>query len=111
MRAGDHGGLGEMIEVPVNTLETWMQTNGHTHLNILKIDIEGSEYDVLEDWIRRDFFPFDQLLVEWHFRFLPTMDRHDAVLKGLKQRGWNLVHSQNNGQETTFIRRSTIRGS
>ena len=110
MRAGEHEGLGEMIEVPVNTLESWMQANGHTHLDILKIDIEGSEYDVLEDWIRRDFFPFDQLLVEWHFRFLPSRDRHDAVLKGLKQRGWNLVHSQNDGQETTFVR-SSIRRS
>ena len=31
---------------------------------ILQMDIEGSEYDVLEDWIDRDYFPMDQLLVE-----------------------------------------------
>ena len=69
MRAGDVKGLGATIDVKVNTIENWMKANGHTHIDVLKIDIEGSEYDVLEDFIQRDYFPFDQLLVEWHFRW------------------------------------------
>jgi len=104
MREGDLSNLGDTVEVLVNTLENWMEANGQTHLDIVKMDIEGSEYDVMEDWIARDFFPMDQLLVEWHFRWLDEQSRHDRVLKGLIDRGWYVAHSQNNGQEQTFLR-------
>ena len=104
MRAGVHANLGSTVDVPVNTLDHWMDTNGHTHLDILKMDVEGSEYDVLEDWIARDFFPFDQLLVEWHFRHHPNKERHNAVIRGLEGKGWKTVDSRNNGQETTMMR-------
>ena len=107
LRAGKFSGMGGTINVPVNTLENWMERNSHRHLDILKMDVEGSEYDVLEDWIRRDFFPFDQLLIEWHFRFLHNKSRHDAVLRGLKQKGWKLVDSKHQGQENTFVRSSS----
>jgi FkbM family methyltransferase len=106
MRAGNVKGLGATIDVNVNTLENWMKSNGHTRIDVLKLDIEGSEYDVLEDFIQRDYFPFDQLLVEWHFRWdsIPTA-RHKNVLKGLKSKRWVEVHSKNNGQETVFLRK------
>ena len=65
MREGKHDGLGEKIEVPVNSLEDWMQTFGHTHLDILKIDIEGSEYAVLEHWIQKNGSPWINYL--WNF--------------------------------------------
>ncbi|KAI2505632.1 methyltransferase domain-containing protein [Fragilaria crotonensis] len=57
MRVGKYSGMGGTISVPVNTLENWMERCGRKHLDILKMDVEGSEYEVLEDWIRRDFFP------------------------------------------------------
>ena len=97
------------INIKVNTLENWMKSNGHTHIDALKIDIAGSEYEVLEDWIDRDYFPMDQLLVAWHFQLdsLPQ-SRHDNVLRGLKSRGWLQVHSTDNGKNTVFVRaRST----
>lgn len=104
MREGAHTGMGQEIEVSVNTLENWMKENGHTHLDLLKIDIEGSEYDVLEDWVQRDFFPMDQLLVEWHFRWLDDKSRHDRLIESLKGKGWVLVHVRGKGQEETYIR-------
>ena len=39
---------GNMIEVPVKRLRTIIEELGHTHLDILKMDIEGAEYSVLE---------------------------------------------------------------
>ena len=41
MRQGNHNDGGGTIEVTVNTLENWMQKFGHTHLDVLKLDIEG----------------------------------------------------------------------
>jgi FkbM family methyltransferase len=104
MREGEISGLGGKMKVQVNILENWMKLNGHTHIDVLKLDIEGSEYDVLEDWISRDFFPFDQLLVEWHFRYLKNKKRHNDVLLGLKGKGWIQIHSKNEGQETVMLR-------
>jgi FkbM family methyltransferase len=111
MRSGNHSDMGETIEISVNSLEQWMTTFHHSHIDILKMDVEGSEYDVLEEWIRTNYFPFDQLLVEWHFRFLPNRTRHDKVIRGLQDRGWIMVHTQNQGQEMTFLRRQKYRSS
>jgi FkbM family methyltransferase len=57
---------GKKIKMKVNTLENWMKRNGHTHIDILKIDIEGAEYSVIDDMIQRNWWPMDQLLVEFH---------------------------------------------
>jgi len=103
MREGKHDGLGETVEVPVNSLKNWMQTFGHTHLDILKIDIEGSEYDVLEDWIQKKWFPMEQLLVEFHQRFFADKTRHNNVLNGLKANGFQIIYNKGgNGQEISF---------
>jgi FkbM family methyltransferase len=103
MREGKHDGLGETVEVPVDSLENWMQTFGHTHLDILKIDIEGSEYAVLEHWIQKKWFPMDQLLVEFHQRFFEDNIRHNNVLKGLQANGFEIIDNKGgNGQEIAF---------
>jgi FkbM family methyltransferase len=108
MREGAYSNLGERIEVPTNTLENWMKTNGHSHLDILKMDIEGSEYNVVEDWLARDFFPFDQFLVRWHFRVHKNKQRHFRLLSDLKSRGWSIAYNSANGQEMTFLRASQV---
>ena len=42
-----------------------MRDLGHDHLDVLKMDIEGAEYAVLDDMLQSDILP-DQLLVEFH---------------------------------------------
>ena len=43
MREGEISGLGGKMKVQVNILENWMKLNGHTHIDVLKLDIEGSD--------------------------------------------------------------------
>jgi len=55
----------------VYTLDTLMKLNGHTWIDILKIDIEGAEFDVLRGfcnyYLGRNLpLPFGQLQVEIH---------------------------------------------
>ena len=107
MRQGVRDDGGEVIEVPVNKLENWMQQFQHSHIDILKLDIEGSEYDVLEDWISRQWFPMTQLLVEFHQRFFKDDKRHEEVLRGLLSNGFEILNSENN-QEISFRRSSQI---
>lgn len=54
---------------PMYTLETLMKQNGHTFIDVLKVDIENSEYGMMDDLIK--FYdgrplPFGQLLIELH---------------------------------------------
>ena len=107
MRQGVRDDGGEVIEVPVNKLENWMQQFQHSHIDILKLDIEGSEYDVLEDLISRQWFPMTQLLVEFHQRFFKGDKRHEEVLRGLLSNGFEILNSENN-QEISFRRSSQI---
>jgi len=56
---------------PMYTLETLMKQNGHTHIDLLKIDIEGWEFDTLTTLIKPYVtsgrpLPFGQLSIEIH---------------------------------------------
>eukprot|EP01047_Picozoa_sp_COSAG01_P052000 COSAG01_NODE_5422_length_4272_cov_103.375030_3_plen_339_part_00 len=108
MRPGELDGLGEVIRVPVNTLENWMAQFGHTRLDILKVDIEGGEYPLLDSWLSREQFPpVDQILIEWHFRFVEggrddPNGKHQRILAGLKRHGYEEFFSKNGGQEAGF---------
>ena len=48
------------------TLTAAMQALGHTKIDLLKIDIEGSEYDVMEGWKKTDKLP-RQVSIEIHY--------------------------------------------
>ena len=107
MREGNLSGLGSTIEVPVNTLYNFMEKNGHKHLDILKLDIEGTEYEVLKDLTARNFLPFKQLLVEFHQRFDSHSTRiHEATINDLLGKGFVVTRNESN-QEISFERRHT----
>lgn len=57
----------EEFSLQVKTLPTIMKELGHTYLDMLKIDVEGSEYVLLEQMF--DVFgcpPVNQITLEWH---------------------------------------------
>jgi len=57
----------EMFSLPVRTLPSIMAELGHSHIDILKIDVEGSEYSLLEQLF--DTYgcpPIEQITLEWH---------------------------------------------
>ena len=96
--------MDKTVSIPVNTLQNWMSTNNHEYLDILKIDIEGSEYDVLESLIAADHLPFTQLLVEYHDRFLDDRTRHSKLISSLKRSGFVELWSDHEGQEVGYIK-------
>ena len=51
----------------VHTLGSIMRKLGHTHIDILKVDVEGSEYAFLENAIDTGAIgAVEQLALEWH---------------------------------------------
>lgn len=80
----------EPSTVPTRRLATIMQSLGHEHIDLLKIDIEGAEYGVIDDLIKSKI-PVRQLLVEFHHRFPtigPAKTRRAIAL--LKQHGYRI---------------------
>jgi FkbM family methyltransferase len=57
----------ESITLPVMRLSTAMRVLGHRRIDVLKMDIEGAEYAVIEEIVREQI-PIEQLLVEFHHR-------------------------------------------
>ena len=62
------GDAGDGIEVQMHCLKTIMDKLGHNKIDILKMDIEASEYAVIADIVNQGL-DIDQILVEFHHRF------------------------------------------
>jgi FkbM family methyltransferase len=57
----------ESIRVPMIRLSSAMRRLEHSRLDVLKMDIEGTEYAVIDDLVR-ERIPVNQILVEFHHR-------------------------------------------
>lgn len=53
------------LSLPVKRVSTIMKHLGHNNIDVLKMDIEGSEYGVIDDLLQEKIFPI-QLLIEFH---------------------------------------------
>jgi len=104
LRAGKFAGSGGVIKLKVGTLDTFMSAHGHKHIDSLKIEIEGSEYNVLENIIDRQFYPFTQLLVEFHKTYEGVDEkRHRRLLQRLFRAGF-VITKATASDEITFQR-------
>jgi FkbM family methyltransferase len=93
------------IKVPCMNLQALMDVNGHTRIDLLKLDIEGSEYEVIDGFLRADI-PVGQLCVEFHhgMRTLPDVRRNQTIraMFKLAMHGYKLVHVD--GSNHTFLK-------
>ncbi|OUJ72843.1 hypothetical protein BXP70_16150 [Hymenobacter crusticola] len=98
----------DYIEAPVDKLVNIMRSLNHQHIDLLKIEIEGSEYVVIEDLLR-DQLDIRVILVEFdefHHRagkVLATMNRINHSTNKLLKAGYKLVHS------LSFYKRTFVR--
>lgn len=94
----------EGVEVACADLETLMRENGHDHIDLLKLDIEGCEYAVIDHLLEKRL-PVQQLCVEFHHGILPGIRRSQTIRAMLRliTHGFRLVNQT--GANHTFIRR------
>jgi len=90
------------IEVPCTDLTSLMRANGHDKIDLLKLDIEGSEYEVIEH-ILEHRIPVRQICVEYHHGMLPGIRRSQTIRSMLKlvRRGYKLLYQVGNNH--TFL--------
>lgn len=97
---------GSFVEVEVRRLETLMAELGHDHLDVLKLDVEGAEYDAIAGMLAAPAGPRPtQLLVEFHHHLDAfPVSRTRATIDALAAAGYQLFHVASNGRECSFLR-------
>lgn len=92
------------IEVEMRRLRTLLFELGHSTPDLLKMDIEGAEYAVIDDLLTLEKLP-RQLLIEFHHGIYPhlTLDDTRRAVEKLRQKGYKLFHVSETGRELHFI--------
>ena len=90
--------------LPVHRLGSILKNLGHSKIDILKMDIEGAEYEVIDDIIALQE-PVSQVLVEFHHRFphIGTKRTRQAIAK-LNRAGYRIFHVSATGEEFSFMK-------
>ena len=89
--------------LPCTSIAREMEMNGHDSIDLLKIDIEGFEYEVLESCLAKEI-PIKQICVEFH-DFFPEIPKAKTseMIRALKFHGFDLIHRHRH--DHTFLRR------
>jgi FkbM family methyltransferase len=87
------------LSFEVRRLSTIMRELGHERVDLLKMDVEGAEYDVLEDLLQSQQRP-RQILVEFHHGMhgIPVA-RTERALRALRSAGYRIFDAQPSGRE------------
>ena len=80
-----------------------MDKLGHESVDLLKMDVEGAEFDILDGLKSADRLP-KQLLVEYHHRF-PGIgkQRTAASIASLRELGYRIFAIAETGREVSFV--------
>ena len=95
-------GNSNVVLVPAMTLKSLMQQNHHTQIDLLKMDIEGFEYNVIENLIANRIRP-KQLLIEFHHFYSQYGNKktEDAIGQLLSY-GYDLINISDSFCEYSF---------
>jgi len=100
---GVHRGSDVPVRAPVRSLGSIMGMLGHGHIDVLKMDIEGGEYDVVQQLASSDLRP-TQLLVEFHQGFYGfTADDTRLAVQTLSDAGYRIFWVSDRGLEYGFL--------
>lgn len=92
------------VHLPMNRLSTVMQRQGHRSIDLLKMDIEGAEYVVIEEIAERNI-RVRQLVVEFHHRFSSIgVGNTRQALALLQNEGMKISHICPRGEVFTLVR-------
>ena len=99
------GDIEDHIDAPSYTIASIMQRLQHERVDLLKMDVEGAEYDILDGLKDVQNLP-KQLLVEFHHRFRSIGKQKTATaIKTLRALGYQIFWLSETGREIGFMRK------
>jgi FkbM family methyltransferase len=92
------------IEVPMKSLPDIVLELGHPLIDVLKMDIEGAEYEVIPS-ILESGIGIDQLVIEFHERFFTDgKEKTSRIIRQLKDHGFEIFAVSDSFEEVSFVR-------
>jgi FkbM family methyltransferase len=99
---------GKKIKVPTYTLPTIMRKCGVTHVDLMKVDIEGAEVQLLSS-LEEALNSVDQITVEFHdFCGLVSTEQVKAASRRLVALGFEQINLHAKYSDYLFVRRKAI---
>lgn len=96
------------IEVSMKRLIDIATDLGHQKIDVLKLDIEGSEHDVIPD-VLQSGVDISQILIEFHDRFMPNgKEKTIKTIKELGTYGYEIFAVSDTCQEVSFIKTALL---
>jgi len=93
----------DFIDAPAYTVQTMMQLLQHEKVDLLKMDVEGVEFDIIEA-LQHAAHPPKQLLVEFHHRFPGIGKQRTATsIEQLRRLGYQIFDISETGREIGFV--------
>jgi FkbM family methyltransferase len=90
------------VELPVKRLSTIMSDLGHARFDVLKLDMEGAEYEVIADLAKSAIRP-SQLLIEFHHHLPGTgIGKTFQAIRTIARMGYNAVSISDTAHEFSF---------
>lgn len=92
------------IEVPMKSFEDIVKELKHDKIDVLKMDIEGSEYKVIESILNTPV-EIKQVIIELHERFfVDGKHKTKALLNFLELKGYKIYGVSDNMEEISLIK-------
>jgi FkbM family methyltransferase len=108
--AHEHTAASSPILVPTKSFADITRELGHTHIDVVKLDIEGAEYEVLADIVASPV-TIDQILVEFHDRdFGGAEVRSRVTLRTLHDAGYRTFGASAPWEEISLVHRRRLPG-
>lgn len=91
------------VQGEVRCLRTIMEDLRHQRIDLIKMDIEGGEYAVIDDMLKRSV-PVGQLAVEFHHNYATiSFDQTLHAAQRLREHGFRILHISPRTYEITFV--------
>jgi len=103
--------INDIVIVPMKTISTIIYELGHTHIDVLKMDIEGAEYNVIENILETNI-SITQILIEFHGYFTENgKNKTKQAVKKLKKNGFEIFAVSETLNEISFINKNINRST
>lgn len=92
------------VEVEMKSFKDILKMYNHDKIDVLKMDIEGSEYDVIEDILKSGIL-IHQMAIEFHERFFKNgKDKSIQLVDLMKRYGFLIFAISKSFEEISFVR-------
>jgi FkbM family methyltransferase len=94
------------ITAPVLELSSLVAMNRHEWVDLVKMDVEGAEFDIFSAMLDVNKLPTSQILIEFHARMLPNgFEQQEKIYQKFIAAGWEMAYEQpGSKEEVVFIR-------